>query len=83
MIGNETRAAEKTGTAQPVQPLHPLGVEPPVRLLVFRLEDADRFALGVLDEVTATAALRNSVRQHPILDRALGLANEFCESRIL
>ena len=45
-----------------MQPLHPLGVEPPVRLLVLRLEDADRFALGVLDEVTAAAALRNSFR---------------------
>ena len=58
LIGNETRAAEEAGAAQPVQPLHPLGVKPPVRLLVLGLEDADCLPLGVL-QATPHSRLRS------------------------
>ena len=40
-----------------MHPLGPLGVEPPVRLLVLGLEHADRLALHVTHEVRARGPL--------------------------
>ena len=79
LVGAEAGAAEAAGAAQPVHPLGPLGVQPAVRLLVLGLEDADRRALGVLDEVAAAAALVDALGVEAGLDRLLGLPHQVRE----
>ncbi len=83
LVGDEAGASEAAGAAQPVHPLHPLGVQPAVGLLVLGLEHADDLAVGVLDEVAAAAALVDALRVDAGLDGGLGLPNQLRELGII
>jgi len=62
-----------------VQPFGPLGVQSSVWLLVLRFEDCDDLAVGVLDEVTAAAALVDALRVNTVLDSVLCRSNQLRE----
>ena len=83
LVGDEAGAPEAAGTAQPMHPFHPLGVEPPVGLLVLRLEHADDLPVGVLHEVAAAASLVDPLGVDPGLDGRLRLPDEVRELRII
>ena len=83
LVRYEAGPAEAAGTADPVHPLGPLGVQPAVRFLVFGFVDSDGLPLGVLHEVAPTGALVDPHRVHALVYGGLRLADQLGEGRIV